>query len=543
MDLSFYGDLKAAYGFKILDLHTLAKSSIEENFTQLINNEIYLNSDVGGLNHLFISVKTANISVRTFDELTPKNIVLDLADVVLSVFVLSDQQYQSGSSPQDGLATEIRVDTTEVLFEVQLITRKVLRTIYEEDLRDTPKLSSQVNSTPLEEKETISLGAVSHSEVLVELTNKDSDASVWLEKAFPKYKDAIERVIVADIVLIHDVRGGICKNIILDPDKDVESFDLEYFPSKGGPYSLFVIGSRYATLLAPDCPTIFSKAILDPSLIDEAKRSVIHDNGDGTGHIAVPNLRVSAKSLVRDDYISASQTSIGSGYPVFHLWMSKSILEKSFNHRLGNNIGALIGAHYDDSWGIVKWWLSGGWVLKQISGGVRIAVTSATVEVDFHGRTKFDAMGYVDLSCTQIEIGSMDAFHEKFDFTLYSGLFVSWRDGRVIFNAGFKNVNFDDWRSFLRFFLDKYVSSWKYVVARLIVDFIFSKILKSFVEDQVTDAMGSISIDLLNLSDLPIVGNWFGSTISEDPTNWPRLSGSASATQSGIEFVAGAQDG
>lgn len=544
MNLSVYSDLQAAFGFRLEDLHEAIVAALARRMGDLSNNQIYLKSSDSSLMHLFVSTPTATFNIRKFDLTSPRQVVVEFAHSELILMILSDQDFQDGVDPDDGLKAQIEVRASEFIFEIGLNERVLPGIDYDQDDVLSPKQSiPQETNDKIRETKTTSLGASSSSEIDIEFTS-ETQASIWLEDKFPNFRQAIRDVLLSDIVLISNVRKDICKNVILAADESVQSLEHSYEPKEGEPYPALIIGSKKAELFASDCPNYFSKLILDMTSEEiEAKTEVVSD-GSGNGKVLIPELKVRQLNLLSKGYERTANQIIENRHKRFHIWMSKELLGRTFNRRLGKNIGALLGAHYDDKWGIVKWWLSGGWILKGIDGAVKINPSAASVELDFLGRTKFDAMGYVDLDCVQVEIGSLDAFHERFDFTLFSEIYVSWKDGKVVFKGGFKDIEFEYWRSFLRFILDKYVSSWKYLVGRLIVDYVFSKFFRAFIEDEVTNAMGSISIDLMDLTDVPVLGDWFESMLPIDEHSpWPRTDGSSSANEFGIEFIAGAKRG
>ena len=542
MKLSAYSNLEAAYGFKLEDLHESAYGQIDNKYNTLIREKIYLTTDSAELHHLFISVKSVSFTIDTFDPQIPRELVVRLNGAIVWTFILSDQQYRAGKNPKDGLIASIEILPKDLKYVIGLIQRKVPGIDYNAtDLQRTDHLDPSELKRRASTTETTALGASTSSRIETMMKDSASEGSNWIRRAFPKYEGAIESALLTDIILIDDVRTGVCKNVVLSADKEVEAFSTEYIPSRGSPYPIFVMGSEEAALLAPECANVLSKAILEASVIENAKEASAREVKPGAGEVDIPKLRISTQNLVRHEFLLARR-QLSFSNQTFHLWLSKTILETTFNHRLGKNIGRLFGAHYDDKWGIVKWWLSGGWILKHVAGSVKIEVGSAAVEVDFRGRTRFDALGYVDLKCMQFEIGSMNAFHERFDFTLNSRLFMSWRDGKVVFIAGFKEVKLERWRSFIRFILDKYIHNWKYVVARMIVDIVLGRIIKSFVEDEITNAMGSISLNLLEVSELPIVGEHFTAKLTET-RKFPIVVGYASAANDGVELIVGTDEG
>jgi hypothetical protein len=101
----------------------------------------------------------------------------------------------------------------------------------------------------------------------------------------------------------------------------------------------------------------------------------------------------------------------------------------------------------------------------------------------------------------------MDAFQEQFDFSLLSKVYIS-PDGKVVFVAEIGQVEFGDWRCFIDTFLDRYNVSWKGLIAEIVAKYIIGLILRDIVEGKITDAMGSMSLDIFDFRRVPIVGDY-----------------------------------
>lgn len=496
----------AAYTFRFNDLHTAASSKFTEDFAYFAKQLVFLESTDDSRYVLWADMTNVvpAVIVTPFAATAIASFQIDPVDVDVTVYVQTRAEVEAGDDPTAGISITFRISSGG-----QPITYTL--GVYPDDagkleiaptaLDDAGAASAAgAHKTPVPQSTEFFLGAKrdrTSASLTVTPQNAAPEVLAWITSSFPEFETAILSTLFADVRLIQDVSNNVVKNVkLVGP---VESYWEEASPG----WFQIVVGAERAALHAPDCPVNFSQAYIDPHDLQTSQNGVAIA-GD---QITFPPVKISEKKLVSGYNLAAFPPAFT--LPRFSLWMRRSLLEKSFDVRLGKNIGAMLGAHYHDRKGPIKYWLAGAWILEGIQGSLQINANPqniASMDLRFDGRTKFDAMAYVDIGCFTYELGSFDGFHENFDFTLSSKVYFN-AEAKLVFVGGFENIDFDKWRSFIRTFLDRWITSWQGIAIEIVAKFIIGQYIRMFIEGEITKAMGCMSLELLEAEDIPIFGD------------------------------------
>lgn len=530
----------AAFAFRFSDLHKALSENFVTNFKYFAKSLILLESSDDDRYVLFADLSGTAITVADITTQSHGEFSVDPVQIAVPVYALTRDEVKSGESPQNGLRVDFTISSGGQPISYEIGT-------FEEALQELTITTDDVLKPHHKSLEELQAGLASASKWVLgarrrygsldtKITGASPEILAWVESVFPEYNQAIVNTIFADTILVDNVASGIMPSVQLTGA--VESFweTRDNYPND----PFLIIGSETAALLAPDCPTPFSTGYIDPDELDAAKNSVVV-SGD---EITFNAIKIASKSLLSQDFIPARR-SPHLILPAFALWLSKPLLSKTFDARIGKNMGAMLGIHKKGRAAIFKWWASGAWILESLTGSLSISLDPAKLmklSVKFKGRTKFDALGYVDLECITYELGSFDAFHEHFDFTVGSSVYAS-PNGKLVLVAGFEDVYFDKWRSFIRFFFDRYNISWQGLIIEFVAKYILGEMLKRFVENKINSALGSLSLELFDFTTLPVVGDIFHSAFSSVTGNPGNLAPLAVGYESGIEVLVGFADG
>lgn len=498
----------AAFSYRFEDLHFTASTKFTDDFSFFAKQLVFLESTDDSRFVLWAdmaSVVTA-VKVTPFDAQKIGVFQIDPVEVDVTVYVQTRAEVDAGDDPASGVSITFRISSggKPISYEIGIFKDGEGKLEISKQALDDPAASIQdaKKKTPVASNHEYFLGAKRSSGVgqaLLTVTPVDPPQAIldWINSSFPEFETAILETLFADVRLIQDVSKNVLKNVKLIGE--VESFWEEVKKD----YYQLVIGAVQAALLAPDCPTHFSEAFIDPADLQASQNSVAVSSGE----ITMAPVKISEKQVVTG--YDLARVSALPWEPRFTLWMNRSLLNKTFDLRLGKNIGAMLGAHYQDRKGPIKYWLSGAWILEGVQGALQINADPfniASLDLRFDGRTKFDALAYIDIGCFTYELGSFDGFHENFDFTLSSKLFFNY-EGKLIFVGGFKDIDFDKWRCFIRTFIDRWITSWEGIAIEIVVKFILGQYIRMFVEGEITKAMGCMSLELLEADDVPIFGD------------------------------------
>lgn len=529
----------AAYTYRFNDLHSATSFKFSEDFAFFARQLVFLESTDDSRYVLWADMTNvvSTVVVTPFDSTAVGTFQIDPVEVDVTVYVQTRAEVDAGDDPATGVSITFRISSDD-----QPISYNI--GVYADDagkLEITPNAlqdaaavtASGTSKKPVLQNSEFFLGAKRETgefaaRLSVTPQNAAPEVLAWIMNSFPEFETAILNTLFADVRLIQDVSKNVVKNVTLVGSVEYywEEVTVDRFQ--------IVIGADQASLHAPDCPINFSQAYINPTDL-QASQNGVAINGDT---VTFPPIVISQKKLVAGYRLAEQHADFN--LPRFTLWMNRSILEKSFDVRLGKNIGAMLGAHYHDRKGPIKYWLAGAWILEGIQGSLQINANPqniASMDLRFDGRTKFDALAYIDIGCFTYELGSFDGFHENFDFTLSSKVYFN-EDAKLIFVGGFEDIDFDKWRSFIRTFLDRWITSWEGIAIEIVTKFILGQYIRMFIEGEITKAMGCMSLELLEAEDIPIFGEMLKPYLT--PGAGGNLSSKAEALGEGVLISIGA---
>ena len=528
-------ELVAAYSFRYKDLHYQAEKAFREK-RDLIPSPFLLNPIEKHPYRIFIDLSTLVIDFAPRDPVHFREIVINPVNGFVTAYVLTSAEWKHGARPADGLQIKFYLSSNNrpIIYTIGVNEGSYERIdIKEDDLRHPkePKSGELPQKLKMVTDKSFWLGAkLSAGELRVSAAEGDEKLVDWIRLQYPNVDADLRAQIFSEIILVRNVATDVVSSVTLS--RPIESFPILRDLHEKDSTEL-IIGSKDAKLNAPKCPTKYSEAYIDQNHLREVQDSVSVTQDSAS----FDKLHVSCRSLggfaPTDRIPQMSET-------YFSLWLSRQILSDAFDFRLGENIGVLLGAHYADRCGPIKWWLAAAWVLENIGGSLTVTVDpehAAQLTVRFEGRTKFDGLGYVDAECFSYELGSFDAFHENFDFSLVSRVCIS-NGKKVVFVGGFDDVFFSKWQCIIRTAIDQYLAKdWESLVAMVIAKYVIGEFLRMIVEGGITSAMGSISMEILDATQLPVIGKRM-----EQISARGYLCGRSFQTPNGIDILIGCAD-
>ncbi len=503
-------DLAAAFSFRWEDLFDGTSAKFAHDFAYFAKDLVFIESSDDDRYLLFADMSAVALQV------SPPGNVGEFAilafDYSVPVFALTREEAESGEDPKNGLQVSFRLSSngSPVRYSIGVFEDALGRLeMSDGNVQNPANTTSDAKEAALKDARTYFVGARMGvgNNVTVTPESEAPELTDWIAHSFPEYQTAISRTVFSDVQLIKDVAVSVMPTMKLVGEV-LGFWDTVRFPT----VTALVAGSADALLIAPDCPTKYSEATIEPTELSNAESSV---SAGGAANLS--DIHVVSKSLLNREFLPAV-TMPYLRRPFFSLWLSKPLLSKTFDARLGKNLGAMLGVFYSDSWGPIKWYLSSGWIINNVVGSLDIDLTSAALDVRFNGRTKFEALSYIDIGCFSYKLGDMDAFHEQFDFTLSSKVYFS-PNGKLVFMAEAKDAVFGGWQCFIDAFLDRYNNTWSGMVTEIVAKYIVAIILRQIVEGKITDALGLLSLDLFDFRRLPVVGELFEHSIAATPSS------------------------
>lgn len=508
-------DFDAAFTFRGEDLYAAVSKKFTSDFKYFAKSLVFLESTDDSRYLLFADMSGVQLvaedpATHNWDEFR-----ISPFDFQVPVFVLTRQEMEDGDDPASGMRLVFRLTSNErsVDYGIGVFKDQLGRLeITPDELENPGDTTPEDKEEKLQDEQSFFIGArrETHSVGVVPETDAPEILD-WIAHSFPEYKAAIVATVFSDVKIVEDARKGVIPNVQLVGEvRGVWETSNAYL---GSSVYVLIVGSEQAKLLAPDCPVPYSSAYIPKSDLQAIENSA--QVVDGT--VELDNIKVVGKNLLPTHFKpSAARKYVQRNSPFFALWLSRPLLSKTFDYRIGKNLGAMLGVHYSDRAGPIKWYMSGAWILEGVSGSAGIDTTEASVNIRFEGRTKFDALAYIDIGCFSYKLGDMDAFHEDFDFTLTAKVYVS-SEGKLVFVGGLGNLSFGGWQCFIDTFIDRYISSWEGLVAEIVVKYIVGQIIKDIVEGEITKAMGVLSLDIFDFKRLPVVGNFLDATAESSP--------------------------
>ncbi|UJW73544.1 hypothetical protein [Rhizobium sp. SL42] len=508
-------DFDAAFTFRGEDLYAAVARKFASDFKYFSKSLVFLESTDDDRYLLFADMSGVQLTaedpaIHNWDEYR-----ISPFEFQVPVFVLTRQEMEDGEDPSSGMRILFRltsngrsVDYGIGVFEDELGQLEITP----DELENPGDTTPEEKEAQLQDAKSFFIGARrgTHSVDVVPETVAPEILD-WITHSFPEYKAAIVGTVFSDVKIVGDARKGVVPNVqLIGEVRGVWEVSDAYL---GSSVYVLIVGSEQARLLAPDCPLPYSSAYIPKGDLQALENSVqVVD-----GKVELDNIKVVGKNLLPTHFKpAAAKEYVQGNSPFFALWLSRPLLSKTFDYRIGKNLGAMLGVHYSDRAGPIKWYMSGAWILEGVSGSAGIDTTEASVNIRFEGRTKFDALAYIDIGCFSYKLGDMDAFHEDFDFTLTARVYVS-PEGKLVFVGGLGDLSFGGWQCFIDTFIDRYISSWEGLVAEMVVKYIVGQMIKDIVEGEITKAMGVLSLDIFDFKRLPIVGNFLDATAATSP--------------------------
>lgn len=505
----------AAFTFRGEDLYGAVAKKFDSDFKYFSKSLVFLESTDDDRYILFADMSGVQLVPQIRTNRSWNEFRISPFSCQVPVFVLTRQEMEDGEDPASGMRVIFKLTSNGIsvnynigVFEDKLSQLEITR----DELDDQDETTADQKEGKLKGAQNFFIGARRgvHNVDVVPETDAPEILN-WIDRSFPEYKSAIVGTVFSDIKIIGDARKGVMPNVqLVGSVRGVWETSNAYL---GGPVEVLIVGSEQANLLAPDCPMPYSSAYIPKGDLQAIENSVqVVD-----GKLSMGDIKVVGKNLIQAHFKpSVSGPHVQARSPLFALWLSRSLLSKTFDYRIGKNLGAMLGVHYSDRAGPIKWYMSGAWILEGVSGSAGIDTTAASVNIRFEGRTKFDALAYIDIRCFSYKLGDMDAFHEDFDFTLASKVYIS-SEGKLIFVGGLGDISFGGWQCFIDTFIDRYISSWQGLVAEIVIKYIVGQMIKDIVEGEITKAMGVLSLDIFDFKRLPIVGAFLDDTSERSP--------------------------
>jgi len=487
----------AAFGFRHDDLFETVSDKLSAGFAHFKDQFIYIDTADDQRYFLFADVRSLAISVNPLKVAPMGEVFCDPIDTRIPVYFLTKAELDADVDPETGgLRVDILLNTKGPI--------SYTMGVFEDDLGNLDIDKSQVrnpSNTTADDKE----GNLSKPDkYFIGARRKAADYDIeidaaqtikdWAEANLPGFRRNMVSVLFPDVRVVDDA-SAVVPNVRLYGE-----IKWSWDRSPGDEVDMMVVGSETASFHTPECPTILTQARIDPKELEAAQKSVTVGNGTATFN----DIKVTTKSNLSAGFREARRKPM-STQPMFLVWLSKPLLSKTFDARVGDKLSAMLGVHKSDRSGAIKWYFSGAWLFEGYKGNLDIDTASAKLKVRVEGGTKFDALAYIDIGCVSYKLGDMDAFHEDFDFTINSALYVS-DEGQLVFVGGLDELYFAGWHCFIDTFLDRYNTSWQGIIAEIVVKYVIGLVIQNIVEGSITDAMGYLTMNLLDIKSIPIAG-------------------------------------
>lgn len=485
----------AAFGFKHDDLYETVSEKLSAGFSHFKNQFIYIDTANDQRYFLFADVRSLAINVTPLKVAPMGEISCDPIDARIPVYFLTKAELDKDVDPETGgLRVDILLNTKGPISYTMGVFVDDLGNldIDKSQVLDPSKTTADDKEGNLSKPEKYFIGArrkTADYDIEIDAAQSIKD---WAEANLQDFRNNMISVLFPDVRVVDDA-SAVVPNVRLFGE-------IEWSWERFDEVDMMMVGSETATFHTPECPTILTQARIDPKEVEAAQQSVKVGNGTATFN----DIKVTTKSNLSAGFREARRKPISS-QPMFLVWLSKRLLSKTFDARVGDKLSAMLGVHKSDRNGAIKWYFSGAWLFEGYKGNLDIDTTSASLKVRVEGGTKFDALAYIDIGCVSYKLGDMDAFHEDFDFTINSSLYIS-DDGQLVFVGGLDELYFAGWHCFIDTFLDRYNSSWEGVIAEIVVKYVIGLVIQNIVEGGITDAMGYLTMNLLDIKSIPIAG-------------------------------------
>lgn len=503
----------AAYSFRLADIHEALTKKVKEALLQLRRNALLLNPRTKDPYYIWVDFSAYDLGVEPYLQGTDNQFIIEAVNTGVTTYIQSRADFEANRPYTDGISLAVKIDSDgeKILHDIDVrrVVRKLLPIPDIAIKEGEPEELESHGREPAERAAASEVWALTaqrfSGSVRTSYDLSDPGIADWVSRTFPDLERLLSDVLFPPLIAIADVSTGVVPNVRLTGD--VTCF-IEYHSQDRLPD--LVIGSEKAEISTDPCPSRYMEAYIEPDELKRVQDSVRSSASSDEIRITFDDIRISKRKTLSEDFGEPRMPAIGK--ELFGLWLSQKLLSKTFDVRIGKHIGLLLGAQYDDKWAMIEWSLSAAWVLKNITGAAEISLdpnSFAVVEVGFKGRTKFDALSWVEIGCITYELGSLDAFHKQFDFNLTARAALS-RQGKLIFMGGFEDIVFKDWRCFIRTFLDQFVrGSWEGVATEIVIKYVLGEFMRRIVEGKITDAMGLLSFEITNVTALPILGQAF----------------------------------